>query len=159
MSSVVFWVVLLVMLIGLFGTVLPVIPGTPIIFTAALVFAFYENFAHVTILVLAILFILMILTLFIDYLAGVVGAKKFGASKLGTLGSFIGGILGIIFLNIPGLILGPFVGAVIGELIHGRQVTDALRAGLGAIIGFAGGAIFKLAIALGMIVVFITASL
>lgn len=154
--SLAFWIALFVMVIGALGTFLPAIPGTPIIFAAALGYGFYEGFQKLTPWVLAFLFFLMVLTFIIDYFAGVLGAKKYGASKYGTWGSFIGGIIGVIFLNIPGLIIGPFVGAVIGEVLAGQNVKTALKVGLGTMVGLAGGAVLKLLFAVSMIAMFIT---
>lgn len=154
--SVAFWIALFVMLIGALGTVLPAIPGTPVIFAAALGYSFYEGFHKITPLVLAVLFFLMALTFIIDYFSGVLGAKKYGASRYGTWGSFLGGIVGVIFLNIPGLIIGPFVGAVTGEMIAGQSFKTALKVGLGTMAGLAGGAVLKLLFAVSMIAMFIT---
>lgn len=154
--SLAFWIALFVMLIGTLGTFLPAIPGTPVIFAAALGYGYYEGFQKISLWVLLFLFILMALTFVIDYFAGVVGAKKYGASKYGTWGSFIGGIAGVIFLNIPGLIIGPFVGAIVGEMLAGQNFMNALKVGLGTMAGLAGGVILKLLFAVSMIAVFVT---
>lgn len=159
MSTLVFWIVLLVMICGAFGTLLPVLPGTPLIFLAALGYGFYEHFQKVTPTILGVLFFLMAVSLAVDYLAGVVGAKKYGATKYGTWGSFLGGIVGAVFFSIPGLLLGPLVGAVIGEVVGGQQVNTALRVGLGTVLGLAGGAFFKIIIAGAMIIVYLSAVL
>lgn len=157
--SLAIWIALFIMLIGAIGTFLPAIPGTPVIFAAALGYGFYEGFQNITPWTLVFLFFLMVLTFIIDYFAGVVGAKKYGASKYGTWGSFIGGIIGVIFLNIPGLIVGPFVGAVIGEMTAGQNFKTAVKVGLGTMAGLAGGAVLKLLFAVTMIAVFITSIL
>jgi len=91
----------------------------------------------------------------VDYLAGVVGAKKYGATKFGTWGSFIGGIIGVILFNIPGLLFGPFVGAVAGEMITGRKSQEAMKVGLGTVVGLAGGAVFKFVFASAMVAVYV----
>lgn len=153
--SLAFWLTLFIMIIGALGTFLPVIPGTPIIFAAALGYAIYEGFKEVTVLVLVVLFLLMAVTLGIDYFAAAIGAKKYGASKYGTWGSFIGGIIGIILLNIPGLIIGPFIGAIAGEMVSGQNFKTAFRVGLGTMMGLAGGAILKFVFAAAMIGIYI----
>lgn len=155
MSTFIFWIVLLIMVVGAFGTLLPVIPGTPLIFLAALGYGFYEHFQKVTPLTLVILFLLMGISITVDYLAGVLGAKKSGASRAGTWGALLGGILGALFFSIPGLILGPFMGAVAGETMNGKQIQDSLRVGLGTVIGMAGGAFFKFVLAVTMIFVYL----
>lgn len=151
-----FWAALIVMIGGALGTLLPVLPGTPLIFIAALGYGFYDKFNHITPSILVILFILMLLAFTVDYLAGTVGAKKYGATKYGTWGSFIGGVAGVIFLNIPGLIIGPFLGAVIGEILAGKKPEEALKVGFGTMIGLAGGAVLKLILAISMVGVFVT---
>ncbi len=156
MTNAAFWVALLVMVVGILGTFLPVVPGTPIIFLAALGYGYYEGFNQITPLILGIIFGLMVITLLIDYVAGVLGAKKYGATKYGTWGSFIGGIAGIIFFSIPGLLLGPFVGAVAGELLGGRKADEAVKVGVGSVIGLAGGALFKVIFAVAMVMIFIS---
>lgn len=156
MLTFVFWLVLIVMILGAAGTILPVVPGTPLIFLAALGYGLYEHFQNITISVLAVLFFLMVVSLLIDYFAGVVGAKKYGATRYGTWGSFLGGIVGVVIFNIPGLLIGPFAGAVIGELVSGKKIDQALKVGLGSVLGLAGGAFFKFVIALAMIVIYVS---
>ncbi len=155
MMSFAFWLTLLIMLLGAVGTFLPFLPGTPIIFTAALGYAIYEGFKEITVVVLIVLFVLMAVTFAVDYFAGAVGAKKYGASKYGTWGSFLGGIIGVLFLNIPGLIVGPFIGAVAGEMFNGQSFNSAFRVGLGTMVGLAGGAVLKFVFAIAMIAVYL----
>ncbi|MFZ5639149.1 MAG: DUF456 domain-containing protein [Bacillota bacterium] len=159
MEELVFWLVIIIMALGVLGTFLPVLPGAPLIFLAALGYGLYEGFRQVTPLTLVILFVLMGLTLLIDYLAGVVGAKKYGATRWGTWGAFFGGVLGVVFFSIVGLILGPLVGAIVGELLAGRKPSEALRVGLGTILGLAGGAVLKFVIALSMFILFLNKAL
>lgn len=154
-TTVVFWLVIIVMVIGVLGTFLPILPGAPLIFLAALGYGFYEGFRQVTPVTMMILFILMSVTLVVDYLAGVIGAKKYGATRWGTWGSFIGGIVGVVFFNIFGLIIGPLAGAVTGEILSGQKPAEALRVGLGTILGLAGGAVLKFIISLSMFILFL----
>lgn len=156
MSTIVFWGVLVVMILGAMGTILPVIPGAPLIFLAALGYGFYEHFQNVTVTILVILFFLMAVSLLVDYFAGVVGAKKYGATKYGAWGSFVGGFVGVLLFNIPGLLIGPFVGAVIGEKVGGKKTDQALKVGLGTVFGLAGGAFFKFVLAVAMIIIYIS---
>lgn len=150
-----FWIAILVMLVGALGTLLPIIPGTPLIFLAALGYGYYEGFNQITPFLLVVLFLLMALTFLIDYIAGVIGAKKYGATRYGTWGSLIGGVLGVIIFNIPGLIIGPFIGALAGELINGTDFNNALKVGFGTVVGMAGGALVKIILAVAMILVFV----
>lgn len=156
MSTFVFWVVLLIMMLGALGTILPVIPGAPLIFLAALGYGFFENFEKVNVTILGVLFFLMVVSLVVDYFAGVVGAKKYGATRYGAWGSFLGGIVGVVIFSIPGLLVGPFVGAVVGEMVGGKKTDQAFKVGLGTVFGLAGGAFFKFVLALAMIIIYVS---
>ena len=90
-----------------------------------------------------------------DYLANLYGAKKFGAGKLGIFFAIIGMMTGVVAAGLVGLIIGPLIGAIIGELLSGKSHRQALRAGLGTIVGFLGGTIIKFIIGLVMIGIFI----
>jgi len=94
-----------------------------------------------------------LLALLIDFLASVLGAKRFGATWRGVLGAAIGGLVGLFF-NLPGILLGPFVGATLFELAGGHKFQDATRAGLGATVGLFLGIFAKCAISMAMIGVF-----
>lgn len=129
---------LIVMLIGLVGSIVPVLPGPPLILIAALGHWLWFQEHSASGLVLILLVVLTIISLLLDYFAGMYGAKWFGATWRGVLGAFIGGIVGLFF-NLPGIILGPFVGALVFELMGGHEFPKASRAGLGATLGvFAG---------------------
>ncbi len=141
------------MLIGLIGSVVPVLPGTPIILVAAIGHRLYFGAAGASTLVLACMTALTLFSFLLDYLASMYGAKKLGATWRGVTGAVIGGMVGIFF-NIPGIILGPFVGAVLFELIGGRQIKHATKAGVGATLGLLAGAVGKLAICVAMIALF-----
>lgn len=144
---------LLVMLVGLVGSVLPILPGAPIILIAAILHRLYFGANGASTLVLVLMAIFTLLSFGFDYLASMFGAKKLGATWRGVLGAVIGGVVGIFF-NLPGIILGPFIGAVLFELAGGRQVKHAARAGLGAMLGLLAGAVGKLAICVAMIGLF-----
>ena len=148
-----FTLVLLVMLAGLIGSVVPGLPGTPIVLAAAIAHRLYFGPAGASIWVLVCLGGFTLLSIAFDYLAGMFGAKKLGATWRGVLGAVVGGLVGIFF-NLPGIILGPFLGAVLFELAGGRPIKPAARAGLGAMLGLLAGAVGKLAICLAMIGLF-----
>lgn len=156
MEQVILWLSIIVVIVGALGTVLPLLPGTPIIFVTALLYGFYEGFTLITHYTLVALGFIMAVTLVIDYLAGTVGAKKYGASKYGTWGSFIGGILGFVFFNLPGIIIGPLAGAIVGEIIAGKKLLDASRVGIGTLIGIVAGSALKFSLAVAMAVIYIT---
>lgn len=155
MGIFILFIVIIIMLVGLLGTLLPVIPGTPLIFLAALGYGFYDKFKHITGTTLIILFILMLFTHLIDYISSVVGARKYGASRMGIIGAFIGGIIGLIIFQLPGIILGPFIGAFVGELLVGQNFEQALKVGIGTLVGLLGGTIIKIITAVAMMAYFI----
>ena len=143
----------LVMFVGLIGSVVPVIPGTPIILAAALIHRLIFGPHGMNTLVLVLLVALTLLSFVFDYLASMFGAKKLGATWRGVLGAVVGGTIGIFF-NLPGIIVGPFIGAILFELAGGRKLKPAARAGAGAMLGLLAGAVGKVAICVAMIGLF-----
>jgi uncharacterized protein YqgC (DUF456 family) len=141
---------------GLFGLVLPGLPGAPLIFLGLLLAAWAESFQYVGLWTLVALAIMALITYGIDLWATMFGAKKFGASKRAVIGALIGTVAGL-FLGLPGVLFGPFIGAVIGELSARRDLQQATRSGVGATIGLVLGAALKLALALAMIGIFLVA--
>ncbi len=144
-------ITVLVMLAGLAGAFLPFLPGIPIIYACIVVYGFLTGWNAYGAGAVVGWGIATLVMVFLDFYAGSIGAKRFGASRSGVWGSILGSIVGIIIAGLPGLIIGPFVGAVGGELISGRSAADALRSGWGTIIGFIGGSIVRLAVGVGMI--------
>jgi hypothetical protein len=142
--------------IGLVGTVLPALPGLPLVFGGMLVAAWTDGFANVPVWVLVLLGLLTLLSLAIDFWATALGAKRVGASRAAVAGAALGTALGFFF-GLPGLILGPFVGALVGELVAHRDATRAVQVGIGAWLGFFVGTVAKLAIAFMMLGVFLAA--
>jgi uncharacterized protein len=136
--------------VGAMGTVLPILPGAPLIFIGALLAAWAEDFAYIGVWSLSGLGVLTALAVAVDFIAGAFGVKRFGASRRAVTGATIGAILGLFF-GIVGVLVGPFVGAVIGELSVRRDLAAAGRAGVGAALGLALGAAAKLAIAFAMV--------
>lgn len=144
----------LLVVVGLAGIVLPAIPGTILVFAGLLLAAWIDHFSRVGWLTLAFLGFLTVLSLVIDYVASAYGAKKSGASRQAIIGSVIGLTLGM-FLAIPGIIFGPFIGAVIGEFLANQDLMRAGRAGIGAWLGLVIALAGKIAIAFTMIGIFI----
>jgi len=155
-AAAVFLVVGVLMVGGLLGAFIPVIPSTPLIFIGALIYAVFTDFKGVTVWVLVSLGLLTVLSQLLDYVAGLYGAKKLNASGWGMAGAVVGAIMGIVAGGLVGVIVGPFLGAFAFELVFARRNTeDALRAGLGALIGTLGGILGKLLIGLVMCGVFL----
>ena len=144
---------LLLMLCASAASVLPGIPGTPIVLVVAIGHRLYFGTAGANNWVLAILIVLTLLSVLFDYLASMFGAKKLGATWKGILGAMVGGLVGLFF-NLPGILLGPFLGALLFEFAGGRDFKPALKAGAGATIGLLAGAIGKFAICITMVALF-----
>jgi uncharacterized protein YqgC (DUF456 family) len=141
------------MLVGLAGCILPMLPGTPLVFVGIYIYAWRGGFTIISKNLILIFLALTTISVIIEYISSSIGAKKLGASKLGFLGAFVGAVVGVFF--IPwGLILGPLLGALIGEFITGKKIKEALRAGGGAVLGFFGGVLLKLAISFAMMAIF-----
>jgi hypothetical protein len=153
--EIILWILALILVIGgMVGLVFPVLPGVPILFTGLLVAAWAEDFTYVGTKTLIVLGILTILSYAFDFLAGAFGARRFGASRRAVIGATLGAIVGLFF-GVPGILLGPFVGAVLGELSNHSDLKVAGKAGMGATLGLALGVAAKLALAFAMLGLFI----
>ena len=146
---------LLAMLAGLIGCIMPAFPGTPLVLVAAVGHRLYFGQASISNPVLIILIVLTLISLLFDFLAGMLGANKFGATWRGATGALLGGLIGLFF-GLPGIILGPFAGATVLELIGGRELEKAAKAGLGATLGLFAGIVGKFSISVVMILLFTT---
>jgi uncharacterized protein YqgC (DUF456 family) len=133
---------------------LPIVPGAPLLFLGLLFGAWAENFHYIGVWTLLTLATLTALTYVVEFGASILGVKKFGGSRRAMVGAAIGGIVGI-FLGVPGILFGPFVGAVIGELSLQRNLEEASRSGFGTVVGLALGIAGKLAIGIAMVGLFI----
>jgi uncharacterized protein YqgC (DUF456 family) len=148
------WVLAVVLvLVGIAGTVLPALPGAPLVFVGLVCAAWADGFQKVGWFTLSILAILMLLTFVVDFLASRWGAKRVGASWLALAGAFVGTIVGLFF-SIPGLIFGPFLGAVAGEWLSVRNLRQAGKVGLGTWLGMILGIAAKLALVFAMVGIF-----
>ncbi|MCF7708484.1 MAG: DUF456 domain-containing protein [Verrucomicrobia bacterium] len=147
-------ITLLIMGIGLIGNILPGIPASPLILIAAVAHRLYFGNDSVGNIMLVVLLLLTVFTFVLDYIATMIGAKKFGATWYGIVGAVVGGIVGLFF-NIPGIILGPFIGAMLFELISGRTTDEASRAGFGAVIGIVTGTLGQIVLCVIMIILFV----
>lgn len=143
---------------GVVGIVFPAVPGIPLIFVGLVVAAWAEGFAHVATATIVVLAVLTVLGVGVDFAASALGAKRVGASRQAVVGAAIGGLVGLFF-GIPGILLGPFAGAVAGELLARRDLQRAGRAGFGTWLGILVGTAAKLAIAVSMIGLFLVARL
>jgi uncharacterized protein YqgC (DUF456 family) len=139
------------MAVGLIGTMLPIVPGTVIILAAALIHQIMlgteKSLGWWNI---AALVLLTLLSYALEFASGYFGAKRFGATKWGAFGAMFGAIVGLFF-PFPGLIVGPIMGAIAGELVAGKRLVSAGRAGWGTLLGNLAGMLGKLTIGLVMV--------
>lgn len=152
-SILLYVLALLLVLAGLAGTLLPVLPGVPLIFAGLVAAAWIDGFERVGFWPLLFLAVLTLLSVLADLIATLLGAQRVGASRLALWGATLGALLGLPF-GLPGVILGPFVGAVLGELYSRRDLRQAGTVGLGTWLGLLLGSVAKLAIAFTMLGVF-----
>lgn len=140
------------MAVGLAGTVLPLLPGTLLIFAAAVMNALAVGAVGWP--TISVLFLLLVAGQIIEFAGGAAGAKRFGASRWGAIGGIAGAIVGIFF-GLPGLFIGPIAGAIAGEILAGRGLVPAGVAGWGTLLGTGISIVAKFLIGLGMIAVFV----
>lgn len=139
--------------VGLFGTVLPALPGVPLMYAGMFLAAWAGDFVLVSPLTLGLLGVLCVLAIAADIVSSLLGAKRVGASTWALLGAAIGTFAGFFF-GLPGLVLGPFVGALGGELLAGGTLRRATHVGIGTWLGLLFGTLAKVAIAFAMLGIF-----
>ena len=153
MQTIYYVLAALLILVGVAGTVLPALPGLPLVFAGMLLAAWAGGFEQVGGGMLVLLGALTLLSLGIDFLATALGAKRVGASRLALIGAVVGTFAGLFFGPV-GLVAGPFVGALAGELLHGREVGKATRVGVGTWVGILVGTVLKIGLAFAMLGLF-----
>ncbi len=151
-------VAVLLIVVGIAGTVLPMLPGVPLVFAGLLLAAWHGGFEQVGILSMVIIGAIAAMAWVVDFFASVITAKKVGASKYALWGAGIGAVVGIAG-GIVGLIIGPAIGAVIGELISHKNTsreatTKATTVGIAAGLGFVFALVIKIVLVLTMLAVF-----
>jgi uncharacterized protein YqgC (DUF456 family) len=155
MDYVLLGIGLLLMIIGIIGCLVPILPGPPLSFLGLLLLHF-TKFGPFTVTTLITFAAIALAVSILDYLVPIWGTKKFNGSKYGTRGATVGLIIGF-FLGPVGIILGPLVGAFIGEMIFRDNLNYAIKAGFGSLLGFLTGIGLKLAASLIMFFYFIRA--
>jgi len=151
------WIVVVVLVLaGLAGTVLPALPGIPLIFGGVLLAAWIEDFQRIPGWVIGVLAVLAVIGVAVDYVAAALSARRVGASRQGIIGAALGTVAGVV-TGLWGLIFMPLVGAAIGEFIAHRDALRAGKVGLATWFGLLVGTAVKIAVAFTMIGVFVAA--
>jgi uncharacterized protein len=135
---------------GLIGAVLPSLPGIPMIYGGILLAAALDDYQHLSTTWLIILGVLAALGIAVDFIAASLGAKRVGASSAAIWGASIGTVVGMFF-GLAGLILGPFIGAVLGELLSSKSVLRSAHVGISTWLGLLFGALVKLVLSVIMV--------
>jgi hypothetical protein len=139
---------------GLVGMLLPVLPGVLLVFAGLVLAAWADGFQRVGASGLAVVGIVGLFALAVDFMGSILGARRVGASPQALAGATLGAIVGIFF-GLPGLLLGPLAGAVAGELLARRGLLQAGKVGLGTWIGLLVAAIAKLVLGFAMVALFL----
>lgn len=158
MEILLFVLAAVLILVGLAGTLLPALPGIPLVYAGMFLAAWADHFQHIGRVTLVVLGALCLLALAIDFMASLMGAKRVGASGWALFGAALG-TLGGLFFGLVGVLCGPFVGALGGELIAGGTLKRATTVGLGTWLGQLMGTLAKVALAFTMLGVFAVALL
>jgi len=155
-----FWLllILVIMLIGLCGTLIPLLPDTPLIVAGAVLHHFLLAPRGVNWRAILALTLLMLVSLALDFVSGSLGARYFGATRWGALGGILGAVIGF-FYGPVGLLAGPLAGVLVGELLGGRGLLPAGRSAWGTFLGSVAGMAGKFAIGVIMIAWFLIAAL
>jgi uncharacterized protein YqgC (DUF456 family) len=140
--------------LGLAGIVLPVLPGIILIYAGMLLYGIMTQFATLDANFFLLQGLVVLLASSLDFIATAVGTKRFGGSKNAVWGAVIGILLGLLLFGPFGIILGSFLGAVIAEILLGKNMNNAIRSGFGTLIGIVGATALKIFIGVLMIIAF-----
>jgi uncharacterized protein len=155
--SIVLWALgTVLVVVGLVGIVMPALPGHLLIFVGLVLGGWADGFTRVGFWTLAVIGVVALASYGIDFAAAALGARRLGATPRAMTGAALGTLLGLFF-GLPGIVIGPFLGAVIGELTATKDLARAGRAGVAAWIGFAIGTAVKVGLAFVMIAIFMAA--
>lgn len=157
MSIALLWTLsVALILLGLAGTVLPALPGTVFVLGGIVLGAWIDDFTRVGTTTLVVVGVLAVLAWVLDYVAGLLGAKKAGASRQALVGAAVGTVLGI-FMGLVGVLFMPLVGAAVGEYIARRDEKNAVKVGVATWLGIMAGLLAKVVLAFMMVGIFIAA--
>ena len=159
MEIALLWVLCVALIVvGLAGTVLPMLPGTVLVWGGILLGAWIDDFTRVNVSTVVVISVLAVLAWVLDYVAGLLGAQKAGASKLALVGAAIGTVVGL-FMGLVGVLFMPLVGAAVGEYLAQKDRSRAAKVGLATWVGIMVGLLAKVVLAFIMVGVFVAALL
>jgi len=146
---------LILNIIGIIGVILPALPGIVLNYIALILLYIVKGEVEFSLRILIVFGILTLLVTLLDYILPLLGARKYGASRIGVWGAAIGMLVGIIFFPPFGIIFGLLIGSFLGELIAGKEQSQALRAGFATFLGSLTSMVVKLLLAIVMTVYFL----
>ena len=159
MTVTLLWILsVALILLGVAGTILPALPGTAFVLAGIVLGAWIDDFTRVSTTTVVVLTFMAVVAWVLDYVAGLLGAKRAGASKQALIGAAVGTVVGL-FMGIIGVLFMPLVGAAVGEYIARRDEKNAMKVGVATWLGIMAGLIAKIVIAFMMIGIFIGALL
>lgn len=159
MEITLLWILCAALIVaGLAGTVLPVLPGTVLVWGGIVLGAWIDDFQRVGTTTLVVITVLAALAWVLDYVAGLLGARKAGASRQALLGAAIGTVVGL-FMGVVGVLFMPLVGAALGEYLAQKDQTRAVRVGVATWLGIMLGLLAKVVLAFVMVGLFVAALL
>ena len=159
MEITLLWVLCVgLIVLGLAGTVLPLLPGTLLVWGGIVLGAWIDDFARVGTTTVVVVSVLAVLAWALDYVAGLMGARKAGASKQALVGAAVGTVAGL-FMGLVGVLFMPLVGAAIGEYLAQKDQTRAVKVGVATWLGIMVGLIAKVVLACMMVGIFVAALL
>ena len=151
------WIIIgaLLIIFGLIGSFLPVIPGLPFSFVGLLMLQLTSN-PPFSVMFFVYWALIVVVVMSLESIIPAAGAKRFGGSREGIIGCLLGALIGLFFFPPFGIVIGPMIGAFAGEIYSGKQSDQALRAAFGSFVGFFVGTVIKVATALVMAYYFFT---
>lgn len=157
MIEIIGWIIIIAcFIVAYIGTFYPIIPSVVFMVIGYIVYGLFFTFTELTWLFWVIQLLFVVLLFGADMAANAFGVKKFGGTKAGVWGSTIGLLFGPFIIPVAGILIGPFLGAVLAELIVTREgVKQAIKSGFGSLIGFLTSSVVKIIILTVMLVVFI----
>lgn len=151
MATIGMIIAIILFILGMAGTILPVLPGAPLIWIGMLVYGLFTGFAKLPFPFYLGQGLAVLITFLIDYAGTAYGAKRYGGSPAAAWGSAIGILVAPFLIGLPGIIIGPFLGAFIAELLRGRPPQASFRVAFGTLVGLIGATLLKLGIQAAMI--------
>jgi uncharacterized protein len=154
LNTVALLLAVILFILGMVGTILPLLPGVILIYTGMVLYGILTGFAGLDTMFFILQGMAVVLVFSLDYLATAAGTRRYGGSSHAAWGAALGTLLGLLLLGPFGIIIGPFLGAVTVEIIRGKNTEQAVKIGFGTLIGLVGGTVLKLGIEALMIIWF-----